>query len=65
MRIGGTGVLRNDILLASNRTTHVPLQTRGVAEVDVPAVFGLSDHKWPILMTGAVHWRPRAVLTPV
>lgn len=46
----------NDIMLASNRTQHIPLQSRGAGdEVDVPAVFGLlSDHKWAILIGTAL-----------
>ena len=45
----------NDIMLASNRTTHIPLSRGAGDEVDVPAVFGLlSDHKWAILIGTAL-----------
>lgn len=45
----------NEILLASNRTTHIPLSRGSGEDVDVPAVFGLlSDHKWPILIGTAL-----------
>ncbi|MFC5569096.1 polysaccharide biosynthesis tyrosine autokinase [Lysobacter yangpyeongensis] len=45
----------NDIMLASDRTTQIPLARGGGDDVDMPAVFGLlSDHKWPILIGTAL-----------
>lgn len=46
----------NDIMLASNRVTPVPLQGRGAGDdIDMPAMFGLlSDHKWHILIGTAL-----------